>query len=96
MTHAELEDALERECRRLGHYVWLARDRGPRQVRGWVDAVVLGRTGLLYVELKNADGRRTKYQVEVAKRLLRLGCEYRLWRPVDWTDGTITRELEAL
>lgn len=97
MTHKELQQLVQAECARLGHWCYASpiyRVYFPPQ--GWPDLVILGRDGALFAELKSADGRRTRSQVQVAMRLRQAGLQYRLWRPEHWDDGTIARELAAL
>lgn len=95
MTHEELQQHVESECIALGHWFYAPRNSMTAQ-RGWPDLVILGSRGALFAELKSADGRRTRPQIQVALRLRQAGLQYRLWRPEHWDDGTIARELETL
>lgn len=64
--------------------------------KGWVDLVLVGDHGTLFVELKSEDGRRSRAQIRWADRIVRAGLAYRLWRPDDLKDGTIAAQLEAI
>lgn len=48
---------------------------------------------VLWVELKSATGRLRTEQRHWRDVLTAAGEDYRLWRPTDWTDGTIREEL---
>ena len=97
MTHKELQQLIEEECARLGHWRYASPiHRVYFPPRGWPDLVILGSRSALFAELKSADGRRTRQQVQVALRLRQAGLQYRLWRPEHWHDGTIARELAEL
>jgi len=95
--HRQLEQLLAAECRTAGAWFWINTGPAVRQSgSGWVDAVVLGRKGALFVELKSRDGRRTRAQLTVARMLVALGFEYRLWRRQHFDDGTVTRDIKEL
>jgi hypothetical protein len=95
VSHDELLEKVTQLCGRLGHWCYAPRT-SLTAPKGWPDIVILGRHGALFVELKSSDGRRTKSQIRVALRIQQAGLEYRLWRPEQWEDGTITAELSVL
>lgn len=63
---------------------------------GFPDLVVAGQRGVIFAELKSANGETTAAQDQWAWILSRAGATYRLWRPPDLEDGTIGEELQAL
>lgn len=98
MSEAQLQEAVIDAAHLFGwlvHHVkpartpdgkWLTRIQGDR---GFPD-LVLARTGeVLFVELKSAKGRVRPEQQEWLDRLPRS----LVWRPEDWTNGTITAAL---
>lgn len=95
MTEAELEAEIANACSNLD--IW--RHHAPDSRRGeagWVDDVILGRKGALFVENKSEAGRRSLAQIKVANLLVMGGLSYRLWRPSDWQDGTIMKALREI
>ena len=83
------------------HWSW-AHFRPARTEKGWRTAVsgplgagwpdlVLTRAlrGVLFVELKEAGGRLSPFQVEVHRLFRESGVPIRTWRPADLDDGTI-------
>jgi VRR-NUC domain len=64
--------------------------------KGWPD-LVLVRDRLLFVELKSARGSLSADQKAWRDSLVvAAGCEWHLWRPSDWTDGTIESVLRKV
>jgi hypothetical protein len=59
---------------------------------GWPD-LVLCRERLVAVELKSARGSVTPEQQSWLAALARVGVEVHVWRPEQWSDGTIERAL---
>ena len=57
---------------------------------------LLGPSGALFRELKSASGVLEPEQRIVGQLLRRHGCDWAVWRPAQLTDGTITRELDAI
>lgn len=49
----------------------------------------------MFVELKSAKGTLSNEQKEWGIALAQAGDEYRIWRPEQWTDGTIEQALRA-
>jgi hypothetical protein len=93
MTHAQLVIAIRLLCKDLGLWCWIA--DGVRSTAGCTDLIVLGR-GLMFIEVKSDDGRRTKPQVDCAASVAVGGYMYRLYRPADYDSGIIKHELEDL
>ena len=83
-------------CRQLGVYCWVNSGEVMQRGSGWVDAVAIGKNGSLFIENKTADGRRTMAQVRVGRLLTEAGLEYRLFRPRQYDDGTVRKDLEAI
>jgi hypothetical protein len=63
---------------------------------GFPDLVLVGRRGVLFAELKSADGRLSEDQRTWRDRLLAAGQEWRLWRPADLASGLIEEDLQRL
>ena len=102
MTEAELLAAVIELCEVRDLWWFHAYDSratvraGTRPANGFVDLVLVGHAGALFVELKSADGRRSMAQIRWADRIIKAGLQYRLWRPGDYKDGTIAKELEVI
>jgi hypothetical protein len=96
VTEAHLQAAIEAECGRLG----LLHHHNPdsRRVKssGFPDSVIVGPGGILYRELKDKYGRLSPEQRRWGSKITRAGGDWAVWRPADWEDGTITRQLLAL
>lgn len=104
MTERELQKGVI-DCARL--FGWrVAHFRAAQTARGWrtpVEAdgagfpdLVLVRDGrLLFVELKGDGGRVRTEQADWLTALHKVGIpvEAHVWRPTDWTDGTIEQTL---
>jgi len=95
VTEAQLQDAVTDLCKLLGLWHYHPYDSS-RSTSGWPDLVILGKRGAIFAELKSEDGRRSRAQVDVARRLEQAGLAYRLWRPSDLKAGIIRKELEAI
>ena len=62
---------------------------------GWPDSVIIG-TRVIYRELKAEHGHLTRDQRAIGGQLKAAGADWKVWRPRDWLDGTIERELRLL
>ena len=62
--------------------------------KGWPD-LVLVRDRVLYRELKSARGMLSMEQQDWVWALKRAGADVDVWRPEQWVDGTIERDLRA-
>lgn len=95
MTEAELQQQIIADCHSRG--LWALHVPDSRRLpAGWVDLIILGRRGSLFVELKSTDGRRSLDQIRVARQLEQAGLTYRLWRPHDYCTGKILAELDLI
>lgn len=61
---------------------------------GFPDTVLIRGSRILYRELKKQDGRTSPAQREWITALHAAGADVAIWRPFDWGDGTILKELE--
>jgi hypothetical protein len=107
MTESELHEEIVELCKLYGLW-WFHSYDSRRDVqgdteydrqasgKGFMDVVIVGFHGALFVEEKSEHERRSKAQIRWADRIVRAGLQYRLWRPADLKDGTIARELEAI
>jgi hypothetical protein len=99
---ANYEAALQRRvielARSLGLLVFHSTDSRRDVGRGWVDLVILTTdgSGCLFVELKSAQGKLTDSQLQVKWSLIASGLSYRLWRPHNFDNGEIERELRLI
>ena len=94
MTHAELlAEVLELAAARGVPYVVA---HGSRSTPGAVDLVLIGRSNVAFVELKNIDGRRTRAQIAFADRLEGNIVLYFLWRPADLESGKVDEWMSYL
>lgn len=106
MTEAQLLNAVIELCKRLDLLVY--HQRPARTKNGWAtavqghegmpDLVIVGHQGrgVLYRELKNDRGKPSVAQKMWLSRLQEAGEDAGLWRPADWHDETIHRELNQL
>jgi hypothetical protein len=103
MTEAQLNKEIRALCTSLGLYAfsattWRIPGASAREgsSRGFPDWTIVGGGGFLFREAKSADGRRSMAQIRWGKKITQAGGDYAVWRPADWDNGTVTRELEAL
>lgn len=78
---------------RLGHY---HSHTARRDEAGWPDLVVWGPGGLLFRELKSAEGRQSRAQVRVMRSLRAAGANFAIWRPAEWEAGVVDHELRLI
>jgi len=92
-----LESHLRAMLAELGLWGWHGKT-SIGSVSGWVDWVILGPGPpyALFRELKTQDGTVTPEQRLVGIRLIRAGSDYAVWRPIDFLNGTMRRQLEAV
>ncbi|HEY1617985.1 MAG TPA: hypothetical protein VGG25_10230 [Streptosporangiaceae bacterium] len=64
--------------------------------RGLPDLILAGQHGVIFAELKSAGGDTSAYQDDWLLTLVTAGVRVRVWRPADWHDGRIRRELETI
>lgn len=104
MTEAELQAAVIDLAHllkwRIAHFRPAMNARGEWRTAvqgdggGWPD-LVLVRDRVLYRELKSARGTLSVEQQDWLHALKLAGADVDVWRPSDWTDGTIERALQA-
>jgi len=94
VLEAELQAHIMLLCRTLGLLVYHTHD-SRRSQAGFPDLVIVGAKGVLFRELKKADGKVSPEQQEFLDALTAAGCDAAVWRPVDWPQR-IQRELQAL
>jgi hypothetical protein len=75
----------------LCYHTW----RPVHSAPGFPDCVIVGRR-VVYVELKMENGRVSLDQRKWMDRLTAAGEQCYLWRPQQWTDGTIQSVLLAV
>jgi hypothetical protein len=94
VSEAELQQAVADLCARLGlfHYHPL---HSIGSAKGWPDSVIVGHR-VLFRELKSASGSLTPEQKRVGYRLRAAGANWDVWRPKDWTGGTILKQLREI
>jgi hypothetical protein len=103
MAEQELQDNVIELAHLLG---WRVAHFRPAMTKdGWRTAVsadgkgfpdlVLVRDRVVFAELKSAKGVLTDEQADWVGALVGAKAECHLWKPVDWTDGTIERVLRG-
>jgi len=91
VTEAELQRLVAELCARLGLAHYHTYD-SRRSEPGWPDSVIIGRK-IIYRELKSRDGVLKPEQRRWGRVIERAGGDYAVWRPADWRDGTIMRQV---
>lgn len=95
MSEAELQQCVADACSRLGLLHYHSHD-SRRSEPGFPDSVIIGPGGILFRELKSRDGTLRPEQRRWGSRITQAGGDWSTWRPRDWEDGTILRQLQAL
>ena len=92
MKERDLQALVVRLARSLG---WLAYHTfdSRRSEPGFPDLVLVREDRVLFRELKTEKGRATPAQTTWIAALTAAGMDAGLWRPVQWFDRTIEREL---
>ncbi len=108
MTEKELQELVLATARQLGYLAYHTHD-SRRSAPGFPDLVLArapnygrGRPKagrIVFAELKDATGELSEEQAEWAQTLTAIRAEtpdvdFFIWRPRDWTDGTIIEELK--
>lgn len=102
MTEAELLTAITTgTCHRPGlcallQIWWYHHPDSRRSPAGLPDLILVGRRGILWRELKSADGTTNAEQDYAMWLLHEAGEDVAVWRPADLASGRIARELEAI
>jgi hypothetical protein len=96
MSEDALQETIRKQCRALGFLVQHEHDSRRSWLPGWPDLVIVGKSGILWRELKSEAGRLSPEQRQVGSALHAAGQDWAVWRPRDWVDGTIQRQLEGI
>jgi len=94
MTEDELQSCVMDACRVLGLLAYHTHD-SRRSPAGFPDLAIVGRR-LIFRELKAQRGRTTTAQEQWLAALRHAGIDADVWRPGDWRDGNIMRQLQGL
>lgn len=95
MTEAELSDHVRNACDALKLRSYHTYD-SRKSSSGFPDWAIVGRSGLIFRELKTEKGRLSVDQVLWLEDLARTGHDADVWRPADLLSGRIMRELREL
>lgn len=95
MSENELQQNVLDLCKLRQLWAYHTHDARHSQ-KGWPDLVILGPGGALFRELKSMKGTTSHEQRDVLRRLIDAGLDASVWRPVDWLDYTIDRQLRAI
>lgn len=93
-TEAELQSVIADLAKWLGYRLQYHTYDSRRSAMGFPDLVLVGRGRVLFVEVKSDTGQLTKQQIEWYAGLLDNGAEAYIWRPEDWKNGTVEKELK--
>jgi hypothetical protein len=95
MTESELSEHIRQKIAAMNLIGFCSPD-SRRMARGWPDWAIMGPRGVLFRELKTEPGVLTCEQSIIGGMLRKAGADWAVWRPSDWLDGIITRQLEAI
>ena len=107
MTEEELGESVRDACNKLGLLCYHTRD-SRRSQAGFPDLVIAGGhnpapelwlggwANVLFAELKTEGGKVRPSQEQWLRVLVGAGCNVHVWRPSDWLNDAILRELQAL
>lgn len=95
MSENVLLSEVRRACQHLGLLVYHTH-RSDLSEPGFPDLVIVGRSGLLYRELKRETGKVTPEQHAWLDALDAVGQDAGVWRPSDWLSGRVTEQLAAV
>jgi len=94
MAEDELQANVMDACRVLGLLAYHTHD-SRRSPAGFPDLAICGRR-LIFRELKTERGKVSPQQELWLAALRRAGVDADVWRPGDWRDGSIMRQLQGL
>lgn len=95
MTEKQLLESVLNACMWLKLLAYHVRDsRG--SAAGFPDLVIAGPRGVIFRELKSADGETTAEQDLWMWTLCKSGADCQVWRPADWYSGAVRARLEQL
>jgi hypothetical protein len=96
MSEATLQANVLQTAKDLG---WLAYHTfdSRRSPAGFPDLVLVHdqQRRCIFTELKTERGRQSPAQRDWEHHLRAAGCEFYLWRPTQWLEGTVVRILQA-
>lgn len=93
MTEAALEAEVRRAALLAGWLYYHTHD-SRRSDEGWPDCFMVRRGRIKVRELKSQKGKPTEAQLTWLEKLKGAGLDVGIWRPFDWGNGTILKELE--
>lgn len=91
VTERQLQQAIVDTARLLGWIVYHTHD-SRRSEPGFPD-LVLVRDRVVYAELKRTGGHLSPAQQRWIQTLRSAGAEVHVWKPCDWTGGTVEQTL---
>lgn len=92
MREKDLQSQVEKLARSCGWLVYHTHD-SRRSGPGFPDLVLVRGRRVLWRELKTMKGRASEHQLAWLGALGAAGQDAGIWRPLDWFDGTISKEL---
>ena len=92
MTEADLQACVETAAKLRGWRTYHTHD-SRRSQAGFPDLVLVRGNHILWRELKTMTGRLRPEQHAWIDDLEHAGADVGIWRPIDWLNGTIDREL---
>ena len=95
MKEIELQRTVEFMCRNMG-FLYYHNPDSRRAVKGFPDLIIVGRSGVLYRELKDNAGWKTSEQTRWLYSLVAAGQNASVWQPSDLDSGRIEKELQAI
>ena len=95
MSESELLAFVVKRCEQLGLYWFHSFDGRRDKMTGFPDLVIAGH-GILYRELKSADGPVSVQQMSWGRAIRAGGGDWAIWRPADIQSGRVQRELREL
>lgn len=96
MSEDELQENIRELCDVLRLPVQHIHDSRRCWLPGWPDLVIFGGCHVLWRELKSETNRISAEQRSVGSVIGRAGGDWAVWRPCDWVNGIIRRQLEAI
>lgn len=95
MSERELEQRVREICGLYGLAVSHFHDSRRSWLPGFPDLEIIG-TAILHRELKSQGGTLSADQRRVGSIIAKAGGDWAVWRPADFMDGTIHRQLAAI
>ena len=92
MTEAELQRAIV-QLAKIRRWRCYHNPDSRRSEAGFPDLFLMRAPKSMFVELKSSNGRLRPEQAEWLEELEASGFETHVWRPADYTNGTVERAL---